>query len=300
MLSVSGLRAGFDEPVLHGIDLEVPTGRIVAILGPSGGGKSTLLRCVAGLLQYTGTVAVDGEPVDRLPAHRRNIGLMFQKDLLFAHLDVAGNVGYGLRGTDPSRVADLLDLVGLPEFAGRSVETLSGGQAQRVALARALARRPRVLLLDEPFGALDAVLKAELVLQVQQVLRQEDVTVLAVTHDRQEAFTIADRVAVLRDGRIVQAGPPQELWEAPADPYVARLVGQSVLDGVAYTPEGLRIAADGRWAMRVTGRAFRDGHHVVFGVVAGEQVTVAGRGPLPGVGDTVRIEAVAGSAVGQT
>ena len=162
---------------------------------------------------------------------------------------------------DPARTQ--LELVGLTGFGPRSTDTLSGGQAQRVALARALAPQPRVLLLDEPFGALDAVLKAELVLEVQLLLRELGVTVLAVTHDRQEAFTLADRVAVLRDGRLVQVGTPDHLWNDPSDTYVARLVGLSVLEERAYRPEDIRVAQDGPWPAVVTGSTFRDGHYLV-------------------------------------
>jgi thiamine transport system ATP-binding protein len=294
MLSLEDLRAAFDHPVLEGVDLTVPTGSIVCILGPSGGGKSTLLRAVAGLVAYSGVIRIDGRDLDGVPAHRRDVGLMFQKDLLFPHLDVAGNVGYGLQRRDPRRVAELLDLVGMPGYGPRSVETLSGGQAQRVALARALARNPRVLLLDEPFGALDVVLKAELVLDVQRLLREQGTTVLAVSHDRQEAFTLADEVAVLRGGRIVQQTSPQELWRAPRDGYVARLVGQTVLDGVAYPPEALEVRADGRWDVRVTGRTFRDGHYLLTGVVGDEQVMLRCDEAMPQVGERVRIGPVRG------
>jgi thiamine transport system ATP-binding protein len=289
MLEIEGLRVAFDHPVLEGIDLTVPTGRIVCILGPSGGGKSTLLRSVAGLIAYRGAIRVDGRDLAGVPAHRRDVGLMFQKDLLFPHLDVAGNVGYGMRRPDPGRVAGLLELVGLPGYGPRPVDTLSGGQAQRVALARALARTPRVLLLDEPFGALDVVLKAELVLDVQRLLREQGTTVLAVSHDRQEAFTLADEVAVLREGCIVQQGAPDDLWRTPLDGYVARLVGQSVLGGVAYTPEALAVRHDGPWEMVVTGRTFRDGHYLLTGVVGSEQIMLRCDSTMPRVGEQVRV-----------
>ncbi|HNO15248.1 MAG TPA: ABC transporter ATP-binding protein, partial [Actinomycetota bacterium] len=230
MLRLQDVRVAYEEPVLRGVDLDVAAGEIVCILGPSGGGKSTLLRAVAGLVPAEGVVEVAGVSMAGVPPHRRGVGMMFQHDLLFPHLDVAGNVGFGLRPADPRRVDEMLALVGLTGLGPRATDTLSGGQAQRVALARALAPQPRVLLLDEPFGALDAVLKAELVLEVQLLLRELGMTVLAVTHDRQEAFTLADRVAVLRDGRLVQVGTPDHLWNDPSDTYVARLVGLSVLE----------------------------------------------------------------------
>ena len=263
MLRLQGVRVSYEEPVLRGVDLDVAAGEIVCILGPSGGGKSTLLRAVAGLVPAEGVIEVDGVSMAGVPPHRRGVGMMFQHDLLFPHLDVAGNVGFGLRRADPRRVDEMLELVGLTGFGPRSTDTLSGGQAQRVALARALAPQPRVLLLDEPFGALDAVLKAELVLEVQLLLRELGVTVLAVTHDRQEAFTLADRVAVLRDGRLVQVGTPDHLWNDPSDTYVARLVGLSVLEERAYRPEDIRVAQDGPWPAVVTGSTFRDGHYLV-------------------------------------
>ena len=263
MLRLQDVRVAYEEPVLRGVDLDVAAGEIVCILGPSGGGKSTLLRAVAGLVPAEGVVEVAGVSMAGVPPHRRGVGMMFQHDLLFPHLDVAGNVGFGLRPADPRRVDEMLALVGLTGFGPRATDTLSGGQAQRVALARALAPQPRVLLLDEPFGALDAVLKAELVLEVQLLLRELGMTVLAVTHDRQEAFTLADRVAVLRDGRLVQVGTPDELWNDPLDTYVARLVGLSVLEERAYRPEDIRVAEDGPWPAVVTGSTFRDGHYLV-------------------------------------
>lgn len=263
MLRLQDVRVAYEEPVLRGVDLDVAAGEIVCILGPSGGGKSTLLRAVAGLVPAEGVVEVAGVSMAGVPPHRRGVGMMFQHDLLFPHLDVAGNVGFGLRPADPRRVDEMLALVGLTGFGPRATDTLSGGQAQRVALARALAPQPRVLLLDEPFGALDAVLKAELVLEVQLLLRELGMTVLAVTHDRQEAFTLADRVAVLRDGRLVQVGTPDHLWNDPSDTYVARLVGLSVLEERAYRPEDIRVAQDGPWPAVVTGSTFRDGHYLV-------------------------------------
>lgn len=288
MLEVKGLRVSYDGPVLRDVDLQVGAGEIVCVLGPSGGGKSTLLRAVAGLVTYEGSISIGAKAVDGVPTHRRDVGMMFQDSLLFTHLDVAGNVGFATGGAN---VSQMLDLVGLPGFESRTVQTLSGGQAQRVALARALARTPKVLLLDEPFGALDAVLKSSLVLDVQRVLRAQQVTVLAVTHDRHEAFTLADRVGVLRDGRLVQIGTPSQLWNSPADDYVARLVGLSVIAGRAYTPEQLTVDPTGELAVTVTGRTFADGRFLVTGRIDEDNVLFATT-VAPDVGDTVRLRAL--------
>ena len=190
--------------VLDAVDLTVADGEVVCVVGPSGCGKSTLLRVIAGLLVPThGTVAIDGFDVSTQAPHRRGVGLVFQDDVLFPHLDVHDNVAYGLRATRVARraigprVAELLALVGLPGFERRDVATLSGGEAQRVALARALAPRPRVMLLDEPFGALDPDLHDRLVGDVRAVLRTLGTTAVHVTHDRVEAATMADRLVTL-------------------------------------------------------------------------------------------------------
>lgn len=188
--------------ILRDIHLDVDPEEIVALLGPSGSGKSSLLRCIAGVQQpAAGAIAWDGEDLTATPAHRRRIGLVFQDPLLFPHRDVGANVGFGLapEGRE-ERVAELLELVGLVGFERRDVATLSGGEAQRVALARALAPRPRLLLLDEPFGALDRDLRDRLAVDVRALLRAQGTPAIHVTHDREEAALIADR--------IVQLAPP--------------------------------------------------------------------------------------------
>lgn len=204
-LRVRGLSITYDgREILRGIDLDVAPDEIVALLGASGSGKSSLLRCIAGVQQpEAGTIAWDGEPITTTPAHRRHIGLVFQDPLLFPHRDVGANIGFGLapEGRE-QRVAELLDLVGLAGFERRDVATLSGGEAQRVALARALAPRPRLLLLDEPFGALDRDLRDRLAVDVRALLRAQGTPAIHVTHDREEAALIADRV--------VQLAPPGE------------------------------------------------------------------------------------------
>lgn len=188
--------------ILHGFGIDVDPDEIVALLGPSGSGKSSLLRCIAGVQQPSaGVITWDGEDITRTPAHRRRIGLVFQDPLLFPHRDVGANIGFGLPAEGRAqRVAELLALVGLAGFERRDVATLSGGEAQRVALARALAPRPRLLLLDEPFGALDRDLRDRLAVDVRALLRAQGTPAIHVTHDREEAALIADR--------IVQLAPP--------------------------------------------------------------------------------------------
>ena len=188
--------------ILHEFSIDVDPDEIVALLGPSGSGKSSLLRCIAGVQQPSaGVITWDGEDITRTPAHRRRIGLVFQDPLLFPHRDVGANIGFGLQAEGRAqRVAELLALVGLAGFERRDVATLSGGEAQRVALARALAPRPRLLLLDEPFGALDRDLRDRLAVDVRALLRAQGTPAIHVTHDREEAALIADR--------IVQLAPP--------------------------------------------------------------------------------------------
>lgn len=226
--------------VLDEVGLDVAEHEIVCVLGPSGSGKSTLLRVVAGLQSLdAGRVLLDGRDQAGVPAHRRGVGLMFQDHQLFPQRDVGGNVAFGLRMHGVSRpqqeerVGELLDLVGLPGAARRAVAALSGGEQQRVALARALAPRPRLLMLDEPLGQLDRSLRERLVVELRELFGRLGTTVLAVTHDQGEAFALADRVVVMRDGRIAQSGTPLEVWQRPADEFVARFLGfENVVEGV--------------------------------------------------------------------
>jgi len=199
-LRVCGLSIAYDgRDLVRDIDLDVEPDEIVALLGPSGSGKSSLLRCIAGVQRpASGSVSWAGADITGVPAHLRRIGLVFQDPLLFPHRDVAGNIGFGLPAADRARrVAELLELVGLSGFEQRDVATLSGGEAQRVALARALAPRPRVLLLDEPFGALDRELRDRLAIDVRELLRDQGTPALHVTHDHEEASLVADRVVRL-------------------------------------------------------------------------------------------------------
>jgi len=234
-LTVTGLHKAFGtHPVLTGLDLDVPAGSFTAILGPSGSGKTTLLRLLAGFERAdAGSIAigdrvVDGPGTSQVPPERRQIGYVPQEGALFPHLTVAANVGFGLPARRrAARTVELLEAVGLAGMGDRYPHQLSGGQQQRVAVARALAIRPEVVLLDEPFASLDAHLRASLRADVLEICRAAGTTAILVTHDQDEALSMADRIAVLRDGRIVQYAAPHELYTRPADPALARFVGDA-------------------------------------------------------------------------
>ena len=240
-VAVTGLHKAFGaHPVLAGVDLEVPAGSLTAILGPSGSGKTTLLRLMAGFERADagtigiGDILVDGPGVYLAP-ERRRVGYVPQEGSLFPHLTVAGNVGFGLtaRQRRGGKVAGLLETVGLDGFGQRYPHQLSGGQQQRVALARALAIEPAVVLLDEPFASLDAGLRAGLRADVQEIFRRAGTTAVLVTHDQDEALSTADLVAVLRDGKIAQCAPPEDLYRRPADAGLASFIGDAnLLEGV--------------------------------------------------------------------
>ncbi|MBZ5734837.1 ABC transporter ATP-binding protein [Nocardioides sp. TRM66260-LWL] len=246
MLRLEGLEVAYDGvPAVRGVDLDVPDGEVLAVLGPSGCGKSTLLRAVAGLEAAAGRVRWDGTDLSRVPTHRRGFALMFQDGQLFGHLSVARNVGYPLRlrrrprAEIAARVAELLALVGLDGFEDRLPGSLSGGERQRVALARALAVRPRLLLLDEPLSALDAGLRLRLAGDLRRILTESGTTALLVTHDHEEAFAVADRLAVMRDGAVVQQGPIDAVWRGPVDAATALFLGYArVLEGSAARAAG--------------------------------------------------------------
>ena len=246
-LSVRGLAVTYgDLHAVDGVDLEVAAGEVVALLGASGCGKSSLLRAVAGLEDVAGgEVAWDERSMVRVPVHKRGFGLMFQDGQLFEHRDVGGNIAYGLNGLPRAqrgeRVREMLALVGLPGFERRRVTTLSGGQAQRVALARALAPVPRLLLLDEPLSALDRALREQLATDVRPILSRGGTTALYVTHDQDEAMTVADRVGVMEAGRLLRLDTPQRLWADPGSSKVARFLGFDVVGDLALAPSALRV-----------------------------------------------------------
>ena len=240
-LSIRGLRKAFGDTVaVDGLDLDVEGGRLCALLGPSGCGKTTTLRLIAGLERPdAGSIELGGRAVTApgkfVPPERRRIGMVFQDYALFPHYDVAGNVAYGLgRRGDRGRVREVLELVGLERVAERPVHELSGGQQQRVALAHALAPTPELILLDEPFSNLDASLRERVRGDVREIIAAAGVTALFVTHDQEEALSLAERVAVMRDGRIEQVGTPEEIYSRPSTRWMAAFLGEvEVLEGEA-------------------------------------------------------------------
>ncbi|GAB4500716.1 MAG: ABC transporter ATP-binding protein [Anaerolineales bacterium] len=227
MLEIIALNKSYAaQPLLNDISLTVAAGETLCLLGASGSGKSTLLRIIAGLeAAESGELRWDGQEISATPAHRRNFGLMFQEYALFPHLNVLENVAFGLRPPHLPRAREMLALVKMSGFERRRVGELSGGEQQRVALARALAPAPRLLMLDEPLGALDRALREELLPELRQILRRSAIPAIYVTHDQQEAFTLADKIALLHEGRIVQAGTPPEVFAKPASAWVARFLG---------------------------------------------------------------------------
>ncbi len=279
-LKVSKLTVRYGETLaLDGVDLHVPAGSIVAVIGPSGCGKSTLLRAVAGIEKPTaGSVELNRRVLDRVPTHLRGVGLMFQEHALFPHLTVGENVGFGLQYAGLAdhlrvdRVRELLALVGLEGTADRAIDELSGGEAQRVALARALAPSPGLLMLDEPLGSLDRMLREQLVGELGRVIRRQGMTAVHVTHDQAEAFALADEVVVLREGRVQQVGTPEELWCRPVSPFVADFLGHPNLwargDETVLVPVGgLCPATPGPTGVArrgtVEASTFREGHYRV-------------------------------------
>jgi putative spermidine/putrescine transport system ATP-binding protein len=264
-VALRGLRKDFGSiTAVDGVDLDVPAGEFFSMLGPSGSGKTTVLRLIAGFeLPSAGTVELDGRDVGTLPPYDRDVNTVFQDYALFPHMSVRENVEYGLRvkrvprAERRERAAEALATVRLDNFGDRKPTQLSGGQRQRVALARALVNRPKVLLLDEPLGALDLKLRLDMQTELKQIQRDVGITFLFVTHDQDEALTMSDRIAVFNEGRIEQVGTPVEVYEQPATSFVAGFVGTSNLlrgrgaesvlgrDGTySIRPEKIRIDGD--------------------------------------------------------
>ncbi|NNC93282.1 MAG: ABC transporter ATP-binding protein [Acidimicrobiia bacterium] len=322
MLQLRGLSKQYGRiAALTDVDLEVAVGETVAVLGPSGSGKSTLLRVIAGLeTPDSGSVVWDHTDITALPAHARRFGLMFQDYALFPHRDVAGNVGFGLRmahwePTDAKRrVSDVLDLVGLSNMEHRRIDQLSGGEAQRVALARTLAPAPRLVMLDEPLGSLDRSLRERLIVELGEIFHRVESTVVYVTHDQEEAFTIADRVAVMRAGELIQAATPENLWAEPAGMFVSDFLGFTnrfaamatggqadlgwvtvpvdVADGpcqVVLRPDALIVDEGGDITVTVAGSVFRGDHYLArTDTETGTQLSIS-MPTRPHLGEQVRI-----------
>ena len=296
IVDVRGLAKSFnDHVVLDHIDLQMQPGTITAVVGASGCGKTTLLRLIAGFeTPGDGTVTIDGTQVASagrsVPPHKRSVGYVAQDGALFPHLTVGQNIAYGIRGEGRdkvrSRVAELLETVSLnPSFADRRPHQLSGGQQQRVALARALARQPVVMLLDEPFSALDTGLRASTRKVVAELLAQAGVTSLLVTHDQEEALSIADQVAVMRDGRFTQVGSPQSVYREPGDRFTAEFLGDSITMPCVVT-SGFADCAIGRVSVRAD-----DGPGTLL--LRPEQLVaqvVTDSGELNGVGKVLAVE----------
>jgi len=265
---------------IYDLALGVENGERFAIMGSSGSGKSSLLRSIAGLIPIdSGSITIDGSDMTATPAHRRPVGLMFQDYALFPHMTVAENIGYGLRMEGmPSKARDirsreLLSLVGLDGFAGRKPSTLSGGEQQRVALARTLAPEPSMVLLDEPLGSLDISLRESLLAETREILDSVKATSMYVTHDRGEAFSFCDRMAIMHQGRLLRVGTPDEIWREPRSEFVARAIGQTNLipmdfishgeSGLGFVPrDAIRVHRHGRHTGTVVASRFEDGAHV--------------------------------------
>ena len=257
-IRLTGLRKTYGDVVaVDSVDLEVARGEFFTLLGPSGSGKTTTLRMIAGFeLPTAGTVELGGQDVSHLPPFDRDVNTVFQDYALFPHMTVGDNVAYGLmvkkvpKAERRQRTAEALEMVRLTGYADRKPGQLSGGQRQRVALARAIVNRPRVLLLDEPLGALDLKLRQEMQIELKRIQQEVGITFVYVTHDQEEALTMSDRVAVFHQGRIEQLGPPAEVYEHPASEFIAGFVGVSNVierDGRRYTvrPEKIHVLDDG-------------------------------------------------------
>ena len=253
LISLRGIRVDFDdEPVLKGIDLDIMDKEFITFLGPSGCGKTTTLRIIGGFIQpKEGDVFFGGVRINDLPPYKREVNTVFQRYALFPHLNVYENVEFGLKiAKVPEKerrqsVKEMLKLVGLSGYDRRHVNQLSGGQQQRVAIARALVNRPKVLLLDEPLGALDLKLRKEMQIELKRIQQALEITFIYVTHDQDEALTMSDRVVVMRDGNILQIGTPQDIYNEPCNAFVADFIGESnIIDGIMHKDYLVEFAND--------------------------------------------------------
>ena len=253
LISLRGIRVDFDdEPVLKGIDLDIMDKEFITFLGPSGCGKTTTLRIIGGFIQpKEGDVFFGGVRINDLPPYKREVNTVFQRYALFPHLNVYENVEFGLKiAKVPEKerrqsVKEMLKLVGLSGYDRRHVNQLSGGQQQRVAIARALVNRPKVLLLDEPLGALDLKLRKEMQIELKRIQQALEITFIYVTHDQEEALTMSDRVVVMRDGNILQIGTPQDIYNEPCNAFVADFIGESnIIDGIMHKDFLVEFAND--------------------------------------------------------
>jgi len=265
-IEVTGVSKKFGDFVaLDDVTVSLPTGQLTALLGPSGGGKSTLLRIIAGLDSAdSGSVSIEGVDATKLPPQKRNVGFVFQHYAVFKHMTVAKNVAFGLqirkrpKAEIAERVDELLKLVHLQQFGHRLPSQLSGGQRQRMALARALAVEPKVLLLDEPFGALDAKVRKELRDWLRRLHDEVHVTTVFVTHDQEEAMEVADEIVVINEGRVEQIGTPDQLYDEPANEFVMGFLGEvTELGGVRLRPHDVEVSAEPGTAGAVAGRITR-------------------------------------------
>lgn len=252
LLSILDVHKSFGSVrAVAGVTLDIQENEFFALLGASGSGKTTLLRMLAGFETLTaGEILLNGQPITHVPPNKRPVNLMFQSYALFPHMTVTQNISYGLemekrpKSEIKTRVAEILDMVQLGHLSGRKPDQLSGGQRQRVALARALVKRPKVLLLDEPLGALDKKLRSEMRLELKRLQHEFGITFIVVTHDQEEALVMADRVAIMQDGALLQVGIPHEIYEQPQTRFAAEFIGVMNFIAVTVQPDGLR-AADG-------------------------------------------------------
>ena len=253
LISLRGIRVDYDdEPVLKGIDLDIMDKEFITFLGPSGCGKTTTLRIIGGFIQTKeGDVFFGGVRINDLPPYKREVNTVFQRYALFPHLNVYENVEFGLKiAKVPEKerrqsVKEMLKLVGLSGYDRRHINQLSGGQQQRVAIARALVNRPKVLLLDEPLGALDLKLRKEMQIELKRIQQALEITFIYVTHDQEEALTMSDRVVVMRDGNILQIGTPQDIYNEPCNAFVADFIGESnIIDGIMHKDYLVEFAND--------------------------------------------------------